>query len=270
MHCKLLQDRVALITGAAGAIGRATAAGFADQGAKLCLVDVDGDRLANATKDLTSAHGADAVLHLVADVRDSGAVRRCVERAAEHFGRLDILVNNAAVTCIRKIDEITDRDVDEIIDTDLKGYLYCAREFVRLAKKSRTGGVILVVSSKNGLQGAPEKSLYSAAKGGILTMARALAQELGPFGIRINTICPDAVHEGSKLWEPGGEYRAATAKRYGITEDEIPEFYRNRCALKVNIDPEDVGQAAVFLCSDLSAKITGAVLTVDGGVAFVR
>lgn len=100
--------------------------------------------------------------------------------------------------------------------------------------------------------------------------ADALARELGPFGIRVNTICPDAVHEGSKLWEKGGHYSVGTAKRYGITEDDIPEYYRQRCALKVNIHPKDIAHAALFLAGDQSEKITGTILTVDGGVAYVR
>lgn len=204
MKTRLLQDKVALITGAAGAIGSAVARGFAAEGAKLCLVDIDVGRLTSVVHNVRSIYGDDVLLNFIADVRDSNRVRNCVEEAISHFGRLDILVNNAAVTQIRKIDEVKDRDIDEIIDTNLKAYFYYVREFVRWAKKNKTLGTILMISSKNGLEGAAEKSLYSAAKGGEITMARALARELGPFGIRVNTICPDAVHEGSKLWKRGG------------------------------------------------------------------
>jgi NAD(P)-dependent dehydrogenase (short-subunit alcohol dehydrogenase family) len=96
-----------------------------------------------------------------------------------------------------------------------------------------------------------------------------LALELGEFGIRVNTICPDAVLEGSSLWEDD-DYRLGTAKRYNISEEEIPDHYKERCALKTNIQPVDVANAALFLLSDNAAKLTGAILTVDGGVAFVR
>jgi NAD(P)-dependent dehydrogenase (short-subunit alcohol dehydrogenase family) len=156
-----------------------------------------------------------------------------------------------------------------VLDTNLKGYVRCAREAVRIMKQSGIQGSLLFISSKNGLVGASEKSLYSASKGGELALARALAQELGKFGIRVNTICPDAVLEGSGLWE-NGDYRAGTARRYSISEDEIPNYYRSRSALKTNILPEDVANAAVFLVSDKASKITGAIITVDGGVAFVR
>ncbi|HIJ64897.1 MAG TPA: SDR family oxidoreductase [Candidatus Hydrogenedentes bacterium] len=270
MNSGLLQGRTALITGAAGAIGSAIARGFAAARAKLCLIDIDGDRLARVAAELKAARGDDAVLELVSDVRDAPAARHCVEQAAQQFEGVDILVNNAGVTRIGRIDELEDSHIDEIIDTDLKAYFYYAREFVRQAKNRQAPGVILIVSSKNGLEGASEKSLYSAAKSGEIAMARALARELGPFGIRVNVICPDAVHKGSKLWERGGHYSLATAKRYNITEDEIPEYYRKRCALKTSIEPEDVANAALFLCTEQSAKITGAVLTVDGGVAFAR
>ncbi len=265
-----LQDQVVLITGAAGAIGGAIAHGFAAEGARLVLMDIDGPRQERRANELKTKYGADRVLDIVGDVRDPRQVRRIVDQAVQHFGRLDILVNNAAVTRIRSIDEIADEDIDEIIDTNLKGYFYFAREFVRVAKEKKSRGVILIISSKNGLEGASDKSLYSATKGAEITMARSLARELGPFGIRVNVICPDAVHKGSKLWERGGHYSVATAKRYGITEDQIPEYYRKRCALRVNMEPEDVAHAALFLCSASSAKVTGAVLTVDGGVAYVR
>jgi len=266
----MLRGKVALITGGAGAIGRAIGGGFAAEGATVCLLDRDADRLAETCADLAERHGDENILALVADVRDSARVKECVQQVVEAHQTIDILVNNAAVTRVVKIDECEDEHIDGIIDTNLKGYFYCAREAVGVMKRNGTRGVILIISSKNGLFGAAEKSLYSATKGGVLTMARSLARELGQFGIRVNSICPDAVHEGSALWERGGHYSRAVAERYGIAEDDIPLYYRERCALKVNMEPADVANAALFLCSDMSAKITGAILPVDGGVAYVR
>jgi len=264
-----LAGQVALITGGAGAIGRALGKGLAEAGARVALIDVDRDRLEQFYQELLSAHGPGSAMATVADVRDTAEVERAFDLTLRTFGRLDILVNNAAVTQVRTIDALSDKELDVTIDTNLKGYFKCARAAVRLMKESGTKGSLLFISSKNGLVGAAEKSLYCATKGGELTMARSLARELGRFGIRVNTICPDAVLEGSGLWEDD-DYRLGTAKRYSISEDEIPDYYKERCALKTNINPDDVANAALFLLSDKAAKITGAILTVDGGVAYVR
>ena len=264
-----LTDQVALITGGAGAIGRAIGEGLVKVGARIVLVDIDEDRLAQFEQELIATYGHGRVLSVVADVSDSRQVKQAFELAMSHFGRLDILVNNAAVTQIKAVDTLSDADIDIMIDTNLKGYIKCAREAVRLMKESGTKGSLLFISSKNGLVGASNKSLYCASKGGELALARALAKELGVFGIRVNTICPDAVLEGSGLWADD-DYRLGTARRYGISEEEIPDFYKERCALKTNIQPEDIANAALFLVSSQAAKITGAILTVDGGVAFVR
>jgi NAD(P)-dependent dehydrogenase (short-subunit alcohol dehydrogenase family) len=264
-----LENQVALITGGAGAIGRAIGEGLVKVGAKVVLVDIDESRLSQFHLELVDKYGPRCVLPVVADVRDTQQVRKAFELALREFGRLDILVNNAAVTQIKSVDALTDEDIEWIIDTNLKGYVKCAREAVRIMKGAGTKGSLLFISSKNGLEGASDKSLYCAAKGGELTMARALAKELGRFGIRVNSICPDAVLEGSSLWEDDN-YRLGTAKRYNIPEEEIPDYYKNRSALKMNIEPQDVANAALFLLSNKAAKITGAILTVDGGVAFAR
>lgn len=264
-----LAGQVALITGGAGAIGRAISEGLVRAGARVVLVDIADGRLAEWQETLSARYGAGSALSVVADVCDSRQVRRAFEQAVEVFGRLDILVNNAAATQIKPVDLLADEEIDRIIDTNLKGYVKCAREAVRIMKAAGTKGTLLFISSKNGLEGAENKSLYCATKGGELALARALARELGKFGIRVNSICPDAVLEGSALWEDDS-YRLGTASRYGISEAEIPEYYRQRCALKTNIGPADVADAALFLLSGRAAKITGAILSVDGGVAFVR
>lgn len=264
-----LTNQVALITGGAGAIGRAIGEGLVRVGAKVVLVDINEPRLKQFEEELDARYGRGSVLSVVADVANSQQVKQAFEMTLREFGRLDILVNNAAVTQIKPIDTLSDADIDIIIDTNLKGYVKCAREAVRIMKQSETKGSLLFISSKNGLVGASNKSLYCASKGGELTLARALARELGVFGIRVNTICPDAVLEGSSLWEDD-DYRLGTARRYGISEEDIPDYYKNRCALKTNIQPEDVANAALFLVSNKAAKITGAIISVDGGVAFVR
>jgi NAD(P)-dependent dehydrogenase (short-subunit alcohol dehydrogenase family) len=264
-----LDGRVAVITGGAGAIGGALAWGLTREGACVALLDIRGERCRELCMEINRATGREAAVAHEVDVRNGVALREAFEGTVELFGRLDIMVNNAAVTQIKNIEDLTDDDIDTVIDVDLKGYIKCAREAVRILKTQGEGGVLLFISSKNGLYGAAQKSLYNAAKGGELNLARGLARELGPDGIRVNSLCPDAVLEGSALWEDPN-YRLGTAERYGISEAEIPDYYRQRSALKVNVTPEDVAEAAIFLCSGRSSKITGAILSVDGGVAFVR
>jgi NAD(P)-dependent dehydrogenase (short-subunit alcohol dehydrogenase family) len=265
-----LEGKVALITGAAGAIGRAIGRRFLQEGAGVALLDNHGERLDQFASELDSQFDRSTFKTLQADVRDTRAVDSSFSTVLEAFGALDILVNNAAVTQIKTIDALSDGDIDRIIDTNLKGYIKCARQAVRIMKKNNIKGCLLFVSSKNGLVGASEKSLYNASKGGEINLARGLAKELGAFGIRVNTICPDAVLEGSALWEKGGGYLEGTAERYGISIEQIPQYYRDRCALRTEIEPQDVADAALFLVSDRASKMTGNILTVDGGVAYVR
>jgi NAD(P)-dependent dehydrogenase (short-subunit alcohol dehydrogenase family) len=265
-----VQVRTAVITGAAGAIGRAITEGFAAQGMCLGLFDNRNDALMQAASEVADKYGAGKVLACEVDVRDTAQINAGFDAVLEKFGGVDILVNNAAITGIKSVDAITDAELDAIIDVDLKGYIKCARRAVMEMKRAGKGGNILMISSKNGLEGAPDKCLYSAAKGGILTLARALAKELGPFGIRVNSICPDAVLEGSYIWREGGDYRRGTEKRYGLTSDEIPDYYVRRCALKRSILPEDISAGACYLVSEQAGALTGVVLPIDGGVAFVR
>jgi len=266
----MMQSRVAVITGAAGAIGRGIGETLAAAGMRLALFDCRTEALEQMRSDYCQAHGEQNILAHPVDVRSTEQIEAGFDRVMRQFGRIDILINNAAITQIQTIDTLLDEDIDAIIDIDLKGYIRCTRRAVAEMKRADIAGSIVMISSKNGLEGAADKSLYSAAKGGILALARALAKELGPFGIRVNSICPDAVLEGSHIWREGGEYRKATASRYGLSSEQIPDYYRDRCALKRNITPEDIGAAALFLVSDAARAITGTILPVDGGVAFVR
>ncbi|MCX6376846.1 MAG: SDR family oxidoreductase [Armatimonadetes bacterium] len=259
-----------MITGAAGAIGRAMAHGFMREGASLALVDTHQQRLSELENALAAHYDRERFRVFLADVRSTQQIQEAFRLTVGAFGRLDILVNNAAVTQIKPVDEILDADIDLIIDVNLKGYIKCAREAVQIMKRLKIQGCLLFISSKNGLVGAAEKPLYCASKAGEINLARSLAVELGRSGIRVNTICPDAVMEGSALWDRGSGYLEATAKRYGIPIEKIPEYYRSRSALRTTIEAEDVANAALFLVSDRASKMTGNILTVDGGVAFVR
>jgi NAD(P)-dependent dehydrogenase (short-subunit alcohol dehydrogenase family) len=127
------------------------------------------------------------------------------------------------------------------------------------------GGSIVFVSSKAGLAPAKNAAAYTSAKAGELHLARCAAEEAGPYGIRVNSLAPDAVFEGSGLWS--GQWGQARAASRGVGVDDLPEIYRQRSTLKLNVSAADVAEAALFFASDRSAKITGAILTVDAGLA---
>jgi NAD(P)-dependent dehydrogenase (short-subunit alcohol dehydrogenase family) len=147
-----------------------------------------------------------------------------------------------------------------------RGYFLVAREAFRLLAEQGDGGSIVFVASKNALVAGKAAAAYSSAKAAELHLARCLAEEGGPHGIRVNTVNPDAVLQGSQIWS--SSWREERARAYGIAPDQLEEHYRKRTTLGVNVFPEDVAEAVLFFASDArSAKSTGNVLNVDGGVA---
>jgi NAD(P)-dependent dehydrogenase (short-subunit alcohol dehydrogenase family) len=183
---------------------------------------------------------------------------------------VDIVVSNAGLASSHEIEATTLEEWDKIFAVLAKGYFLVAREAFRAWNAQGLGGSLIFVASKNALVAGKKTGAYSSAKAAELHLARVLAEEGGASGIRVNSIAPDAIIQGSAIWNSA--WREARAKEHGIRADEIEEFYRQRCTLKVNVYPEDVAEAALFLASARSAKTTGAVITVDGGVpgAYVR
>ena len=145
------------------------------------------------------------------------------------------------------------------------GYFLVSREAFRLMKRQKLGGSIVFIASKNGLAASPNASAYSTAKAAEIHLARTLALEGAPDGIRVNVVNPDAVLRGSKIWT--GEWREQRAAAYNMKPDELEEHYRQRSLLKRSVFPEDIAEAAFFLASDASAKSTGNIINVDGGNA---
>jgi rhamnulose-1-phosphate aldolase/alcohol dehydrogenase len=265
-----LARRVALVTGGASGIGRAIARRFAAAGAHVVVTDVDGAAAEQVAADLAQRHGAGRAVGVALDVTAEASVAAGVEAAVLAYGGLDVVVSNAGIAPVAAVVETDLATWQRSLDVNATGHFLVARAALRLFAAQGGGGNLVFVVTKNTLAPGAHFAAYSAAKAAELQLARVLAIEGGPLGVRVNMINPDAIFEDSALWSP--EMRAGRAAQYGIAVEALPEFYRQRNLLGAPIHVDDVAEAALFFASDRSAKTTGCILTVDGGLreAFPR
>lgn len=243
-----LQGRAVLVTGAAAGIGRATAAAFAAEGARVVLADVDEVRGEEAATAI-AADGGIAVFERL-DVTDEADVERVVASTVERHGGIDVLVNNAGVVADARLVKMTLEQWQRVIDVNLKGVFLCGQAAARAMIERGRGGVILNASSVVGLYGNFGQSNYVATKAGLIGMTRTWARELGRYGIRVNAVAPGFI--GTEILRDMPE--------------KVIEAMRERTPLGRVGDPQDIANAYLFLASDRAGFITGAVLSVDGGL----
>lgn len=258
---KELAGRIALVTGGAGGIGGAVVKTLAAQGA--CVVVADRD--ASGAQEVAGRTDGDVEATRM-DVTDEREVIEAFQTAVLNFGGVDIVVSNAGLASSAPIEETTVELWDRNHEVLAKGYFLTAREAFKVLKQQAMGGTIIFVGSKNALAAGKNAGAYSSAKAAELHLARCLAEEGGAFGIRVNCVNPDAVLQGSKIWDSG--WREERAQAYGINPEELEEYYRQRNTLKVSIFPEDIASAVLFFASSgRSGKSTGNIVNVDGGVS---
>ncbi len=262
--------KIALITGSASGIGLATAHKLAQEGAHVVIADINVEAGQTAADDLQKRFGKGRAIFAHMDVTSEEAVAAAFRQAVLAYGGIDVVVNNAGIAGGALIEDTSLADWQRQIDILLTGYFLVAREAFKVLKAQGLGGSLVFVGSKNSIAAGKGAGAYSAAKAGEIHLARCLAEEGGAFGIRVNSVLPDAVIRGSSIWD--SEWKQARADQYGVSLDELNDFYRKRNTLKAEILPEDLAEAIAFLAGPRSAKSTGAVLTVDGGVpaAYVR
>ena len=260
-----LSGRVALITGGAGGIGRAVGRRLAASGACVVAMDLDGP----GAEDAVHGFGRSGLV-VVANVTDEFAVASAFQAAVLGFGGIDFVVSNAGLASSAPIESTSVAEWDRNHDVLAKGYFLVGREAFRVLKPQGIGGGIVFIVSKNAIYAGKNAAAYSAAKAAELHLARCLAEEGGAAGIRVNIVNPDAVLQGSRIW--ASSWRAERAAAYGIAPEDLDDHYRARTTLGVNILPDDIAEAVAFFVSDRSAKTTGNMLNVDGGVpaAFPR
>lgn len=245
-----LKDKVAVITGAASGIGKATAVLFAKEGAKVVIADVDFNN-GKEVENLISKNKGDATF-ISTDVTDSKQVKRLFERTIKKYGKLDILFNNAGIYLLSTVDKMEEKDWDAVIDVNLKGPFLCSKFAIPLLKKN--GGVILNTASTLGLVVEAETPAYCASKAALIHLSKAMAIAYAKDNIRINTICPGPID--------------TPLLRKSYSSEELEEYKKGTAMNRIG-KPEEVARVALFLASDEASYVTGGVYTVDGGEALM-
>jgi len=247
-----LDNKIALVTGGGSGIGRATALTFANEGARVVVNDVN-VLGGNETVELIKRAGNHAMFSK-ADVSKNDDIKNMMEQVLKQYGRLDILCNNAGIYWEKAITDMTEDDWNQMIDTNLKGVFLCSKYAIGQMLR-QSGGAIVNIGSELGIFGAPGASAYCASKGGLTLMTKALAREYGPSNIRVNCLSPRSI--------------ATPILTNYIANAKDPEALRKILIEAIPLrrlgQPEDVAKAALFLVSDDSSFINGAVILVDGG-----
>ena len=241
-----LKNKIAIITGSASGFGKGIAEKFSEEGAKLIMVDINSKLLKKISNNLSQDY-------FVADVSKSSDFKSMKNFAYKKYGNIDIIVNNAGVTHKPKfMESVNEKDFNKVFNVNAKSVYYCAKYFVPKMKKNRKG-VILNVASTAGISPRPKLNWYNATKGWMITATKAMAIELATFNVRVNAIAPVAGLTPLLKSFMGGN--TPKKKRSFLSTIPIGRFST----------PEDMGNAACFLCSDEASMITGTVLEVDGG-----
>ncbi len=261
-----MAGQVALVTGAAGAIGFGICKQLVAAGAHVVLTDLDRERLQTACASLDPKQRG-VVAGIAMDVTDEDSVAAGMAEACRHFGGLDVLVLNAGVAHVSTIEALDPQAFRRVLDVNLTGYFLVLREGARLMRRQGTGGNVIVNSSKNVFAPGAEFGAYSASKAGAHQLGKVAAMELAAAGIRVNMINADAVfgdpNRPSGLWQEVGPARA---KSRGMDPAGLQDYYRQRNLLRAAVTAEHVGNAVVFFATN-QTPTTGATLPVDGGVA---
>jgi NAD(P)-dependent dehydrogenase (short-subunit alcohol dehydrogenase family) len=252
-----LEGQVALVTGAAGGIGSAIARAFVEAGAAVALLDLASESLMALEADLR-ASGAQ-VLAVPADITQAAQVSSAVNLSLAHFGRLTCLINAVGILRQGRVDAMLETDWDDLMNVNVKG-VFLACKYAVPAIKTAGGGSIINLSSVSAFVGSDGSFAYTASKGAVLSLTYGIAQELGPFGIRVNAICPGWVDAGFTHQA----MRQASDPNVLITQAREAHVLGRMAA------PSEVADAAVFLASSRASFVTGTALNVDGGFMIKR
>ncbi|MGZ9791904.1 bifunctional aldolase/short-chain dehydrogenase [Bacillus atrophaeus] len=262
--------KVAFVTGGAGGIGSAACRRFVSEGAHVVVADLNVEGAQRIAGEINKTYGEGRAMALKMDVTKEEEVQQAFKQIALTYGGVDIIVNNAGLATSSPLVETTLKEWNLNINVLGTGYFLVAREAFKQMKQQNAGGNMVFVGSKNSVYAGKNAAAYSSVKALETHLARCIAAEGGEHGIRVNSVLPDAVLQGSAIW--GSSWREERAAAYGIEPDQLEEHYRKRTTLLVNIYPKDIAESIAFLASSKAEKTTGCMITVDGGVpaAFTR
>jgi len=262
--------QVGLITGGAGAIGSATCQRFVAEGMHVVITDINLEGARQVAQEINQKYGEGRAIAVKMDVTNEEAIKESYKKAILTYGGVDVIVNNAGLATSSPFDETTLQEWNLNMNVLSTGYFLVAREAFKVMKQQGLGGNMVFVASKNSIYAGKNASAYSVAKAAEAHLARCIAVEGGSYGIRVNSVLPDAVLQGSAIWN--SHWREERARSYSIEPDQLEDYYRKRTTLLVNVLPEDIANAIAFLASSKASKTTGCMITVDGGVpaAFTR
>jgi L-rhamnose 1-dehydrogenase len=246
-----LKGKVAIVTGAARGIGRAIALRFAEEGARVAVVDLRVDE-GTATVETIGASGGDATF-VATDVSMTEQVQAMVEAVLERWGRIDILVNDAGICPFEEFLDMPEALWDQVLDVNLKGYFLCSQAVARVMVELGIRGRIIAVSSISAEFGGSAQAHYCASKAGINLLVKSMAISLGPHGITCNAVLPGTVE--------------TDINRHALADSEVRSYWAKRTPLGRLGTPEDIAGPVLFFASDDSSWCTGAMLVVDGGTS---
>ena len=241
-----MKDKIAVITGSGKGLGEATALLFSREGAKIVVFDIDETAGQDTVEQIREKEGE--AIFVQGDVSKSDDAGRLIGRAVDAYGRVDVLVNNAAVHVDKTVADTTEAEWDEILGVNLKGYFLCSKAAISQMRR-QGGGNIICISSISGLIGQVNQAAYNASKHGIIGLVRCMAYDHAQESIRANAICPGVMN---------------TPLVASVPEEHIAP-YRKANLMERFAEPIEVANAALFLASDESSHVTGSVMVVDGG-----
>ena len=260
---RLLQDRIALVTGSGQGLGQAISTRLAQEGAHVVVADLNEETAKIAANEIMSSADRKA-LAIKVDVTDEAQVEGMVARALQEFGRLDIAVSNAGILIAEEVTEFPAEKWQAVINVNLFGYFLVAKHAARVMKAQRSG-VIIQVNSKSGKKGSYKNSAYAASKFGGIGLTQSIALELAEYGVRVNAVCPGNLLD-SPLWTDGpNSLFKQYAKKWGISEQQVRQKYIDQVPMKRGCTYEDVCNVVAFLASDQASYMTGQAINVTGG-----